>query len=436
MIFKTSKKFEKAKNLVRENNLLLAQKIFEELIKEEPSSEILNDAGVIYYLLDDWDRALELFDNAKNFPNPCIFSSLNKYYLEKAKKIKENTDLKLIPKNYKGSLDNVSCPKISVIVRTYNRMDLLKDALNSIKQQTFNDFETIIINDGGDKRAKEIAETINPPRLRYFYAPHGGPSTALNRGLEMARGKYIAFLDDDDLFYPTHLEKLSKVLDQNKDISLVYPDVIISEWEGKKCVSKRKQKIPDFNKELLIRTNIIPSVLVVVRSKCFLKTGKFIKIFQGSEDWEMWLRLSKFYNFYHLPEITAEIREFRNKERVTEKELSKKFFWDNLILFLHKGITLFSFPYNPKLEKDFETLKQELTKIINDYPELFNKIDLRKIYFIKNIYAFFYDQARWFIRQGKMNYAKIFLKTSLRFTKFEPKIYMKMLSVYLKKFEK
>jgi glycosyltransferase involved in cell wall biosynthesis len=124
-------------------------------------------------------------------------------------------------------------PKISVIVPTYNRSELLPRAINSILNQTFKDFELIIVDDGSTDNTKKIIEKYseNDSRIKYIYQENsGGPPRPKNTGIKIAKGNYIAFLDSDDEWLPSKLEEQIKKYienDKNHNIGLVGCGAII-----------------------------------------------------------------------------------------------------------------------------------------------------------------------------------------------------------------
>jgi glycosyltransferase involved in cell wall biosynthesis len=111
-----------------------------------------------------------------------------------------------------------STPRLSVIIPTYNRAALLRRALNSVLRQTFSDYEIIIVDDGStDCTSAEVAQisagrSASGQRIRYFFQKNQGKSVALNHGLSAAKGEWIAFLDDDDIWLPTKLEEQFRAL--------------------------------------------------------------------------------------------------------------------------------------------------------------------------------------------------------------------------------
>jgi glycosyltransferase involved in cell wall biosynthesis len=117
-------------------------------------------------------------------------------------------------------------PAISVIIPTCNRSRLVKEAIDSVLRQTFNDFEVIVVDDGSTDDTRLVIEDISDPRVRYYYRENGGQSIARNMGLAKATGRYVAFLDADDLWPPHYLETVVTRLAVNKEYGAAYTRVI------------------------------------------------------------------------------------------------------------------------------------------------------------------------------------------------------------------
>ncbi|MCJ8280869.1 MAG: glycosyltransferase family 2 protein, partial [Rivularia sp. ALOHA_DT_140] len=113
-------------------------------------------------------------------------------------------------------------PKVSVIIPAYNAMGFLPETLESVLQQTFTDFEILIINDGSSDDIVEWASKISDSRVRLITQINQGVSAARNTGIRNSQGEYIAFLDADDLWEPTKLEKQVNCLKANPGVGLVY----------------------------------------------------------------------------------------------------------------------------------------------------------------------------------------------------------------------
>ncbi|NET72529.1 MAG: glycosyltransferase family 2 protein, partial [Sphaerospermopsis sp. SIO1G2] len=113
-------------------------------------------------------------------------------------------------------------PKVSVCIPTYNRANLLPYAVNSVLNQTYQDFELIICDDGSTDNTAEIVSEWNDPRIRYLRQPvNGGRSRNMRSGFEAATGDYFIKFDDDDAITPEFLEKTVQVLDTESSVDFV-----------------------------------------------------------------------------------------------------------------------------------------------------------------------------------------------------------------------
>jgi glycosyltransferase involved in cell wall biosynthesis len=183
-------------------------------------------------------------------------------------------------------------PKVSVIIPTYNRLPMLKEAIHSVLNQNFEDFELIVVDDGStDGTAEEIRKYGGRVKL-LLHSENRGVSVARNRGILHARGKYIAFLDSDDLWVKEKLKIQVAFLDENPHFPFCYTDEI---WirRGKRVnpmVKHAKYSGWIFEKCLPLCT-ISPSS-AVMRKTLFPKVGLFDEALPVCEDYDFWLRIS------------------------------------------------------------------------------------------------------------------------------------------------
>jgi glycosyltransferase involved in cell wall biosynthesis len=117
----------------------------------------------------------------------------------------------------------VTTPRVSVLIPTYNRAALLREALDSVFAQTFQDFEIIVVDDGSTDDTREVVGSYGPD-VQYLFIDHGGPARARNAGMQAARGEYLCYLDSDDLYYPHKLALQVDHLDRHPDSVMVYTD--------------------------------------------------------------------------------------------------------------------------------------------------------------------------------------------------------------------
>jgi glycosyltransferase involved in cell wall biosynthesis len=218
-------------------------------------------------------------------------------------------------------------PMVSVIVPTQNRPEMLKRAIESICSQTYPNFEIIVINDGGE----DVEGTIRRFNIRnnIRYIRHELPrerSAARNSGLLAARGKYIAYLDDDDRFYPDHLRILVNFLETNK-VKVAYTDACRANEDlenGTYVVKSRQLQFSNnFDPDKILIENLFPNLCIMHKKSCIDEAGMFDEALETHEDWEMWIRLSRLYCFHHIPVVTAEYSFRNDKTNTTSRRLAE-----------------------------------------------------------------------------------------------------------------
>ena len=204
-------------------------------------------------------------------------------------------------------------PLISVIIRTKNRPQPLREALSSVITQTYSNMEVIVVNDGGCDVSAIIEEFSSyvPISCRVLETSTGR-SAAANIGVSMAQGKYINFLDDDDLFYATHVEKLALYLEATGE-HFAYSDCHRARysWDGKRHVVTTDKKLflgLAFDRDRLYLSNFIPIMTAMFSRELWEKAGGFDESLSYYEDWDLWLRMVEFAVPQHLPGVTAEYR--------------------------------------------------------------------------------------------------------------------------------
>jgi len=202
-------------------------------------------------------------------------------------------------------------PMVSVIVPTYNRPALLVKALKSILNQTYQNFEIIVVNDAGQDVESVVRSLEAKQNIVYLtHDTNNGLAAARNTGIRAARGKYIAYLDDDDIYLPDHLEKLYTVL-ESTDYKVAYTDAYRAHQKkvnGKYVVTERT--IPysfDVDHDRLLVCNLVPALCVMHEKSCLDEVGYFDESLPTHEDWDLWIRMSKKFKFFHIKKVTAEV---------------------------------------------------------------------------------------------------------------------------------
>ena len=238
-------------------------------------------------------------------------------------------------------------PKVSVIIPTHNRVSLLERAIQSILSQTFYDFELIIINDASTDSTQEMIKEIDHPRIHLInHSKNRGASAARNAGITASKGKYIAFLDDDDEWLPEKLAKQVQIFENLSDkTGLIYSGFhFISQRTGAILKTVSPQQKGDLYKTLL-RRNLISTVTSLIKKDCFRIAGTFDQSLPSCQDWDLWIRISKHFHLDFVPDPLAKV--YLHGEQISVNIQSRIQARDKLIQKYHSELikypTIFSF---------------------------------------------------------------------------------------------
>ncbi len=207
--------------------------------------------------------------------------------------------------------DKKDDPLVSVLVPTYNRQSYLPVALGSVVSQNYRNLEIFVIRDGGED-VSDIVESFSDPRIIFISRQENrGKAFSLNEALRQAAGKYIAYLDDDDLFYPHHIETLVGALEKKTDCRAAYSDLYrvccrVESNGSRKVLSKIVDISRDFDRFLMLYFNHVLHVSLMHHRDLLEKTGPYNENLNVLIDWDLTRRLVFFTDFYHVPEITGE----------------------------------------------------------------------------------------------------------------------------------
>jgi glycosyltransferase involved in cell wall biosynthesis len=227
-------------------------------------------------------------------------------------------------------------PQISIITPTLNRAKLLPDAIRSVLKQTFKDWEHIIIDDGSKDNTEDVVRKFTDHRIIYVNRfKQRGISATRNLGIRLASGKYIAFLDSDDLLPPDSLAKRIRYLERHPGTALVYGRMkTLKSAEYKKkiqtmakaaagsqvktydyydsCMQKSRSHKERFNLLLDADFSFIRTGSVMVRTTALEQTDGFDENFIVAEDYDLWLRITRQNDFHFLNDILLIYRRFED----------------------------------------------------------------------------------------------------------------------------
>ena len=193
-----------------------------------------------------------------------------------------------------------SMAKVSVIIPTYNRLPMVKEAVDSVLAQNFEDVELIVVDDGSTDGTAEEIERYGG-RVKLLQIPQNrGVSVARNRGILQARGKYIAFLDSDDLWVKGKLRTQVAFMEDNPQYPLCYTDEI---WirRGKRVNPRlRHAKYSGWIFEKCLPLCIISPSSALIKRTLFSKVGLFDEVLPVCEDYDLWLRITARYPVFFI----------------------------------------------------------------------------------------------------------------------------------------
>ena len=203
--------------------------------------------------------------------------------------------------------------KVSVIIPTYNRETTIARAIRSVIDQTWPNFEIIVVDDCSTDHTREIVEGIGDDRIRYIYLEqNGGASRARNTGIRHAECEYIAFLDSDDEWLPEKLEKqMHEMLRMPEQVGVVYCRMWARQ-EGRDPIvcpplSMGRERLAGNLLAELVEDNLIGTPAILARKKCLEQVGGFDERLRCLEDWDMVCRIAEQWEIGFVDEVLAEV---------------------------------------------------------------------------------------------------------------------------------
>lgn len=205
---------------------------------------------------------------------------------------------------------------VSVVIPTYNRATVLPRALNSVLEQSYEDLEVIVVDDNSSDHTPRVVGSCSDTRLEYIrHDTNRGANAARNRGIRASTGDYIAFLDDDDMWFENKIERqLEQFYSLESSFGLIYTGRQIR--NGETIVEEYSPTKRGDIFHSLLRRNVIPSETPLIKAECFENIGLFDTNFESCQDWDMWLRIAQSYKVSFVPEVLA-VSFLGNDDRIS-----------------------------------------------------------------------------------------------------------------------
>lgn len=290
-------------------------------------------------------------------------------------------------------------PLISVVIPVYNGNNYLREAIDSVLEQTYKNIEVIVIDDGSIDDTWSIIQSYGS-KVRAIRQENHGVGGALNAGIKISNGDYIAWLSHDDLFLPTKLEQQIDFLMRNNQFAACYTDFYQINASGKIL---QKFESPWYPKEQAIwfffRQMYIHGSTMLINRRCFDKVGLFSEELRYTQDAEMWIRITRYFSIGRVPKALAKQRIHPTQDgNNTEKSQAEiKIMYKRIFInLLADGL----FPKNVKFENKnrkmayayewlgdsmlpyyrmYEFANELYAESISIWPSLINKARIKKI---------------------------------------------------------
>jgi glycosyltransferase involved in cell wall biosynthesis len=202
-------------------------------------------------------------------------------------------------------------PRVSVVITTYNEEAFIGDALESMLEQTFSDFEIVVIDDGSEDSTREIlAAYEDSDRIRIFYSEHVGRSSALNTAIDEARGDYIAVVDPDDISAENRLENQAAYLDDHPDVGIVGSAYIAKNQIRSESYIREYPSDDAVIRRAMAKYIPIPHSSMMARREALIQAGLYDGTRRAIVDLDLMIRVATDWKLANLPEplITRSIR--------------------------------------------------------------------------------------------------------------------------------
>lgn len=223
----------------------------------------------------------------------------------------------------------------SIVLPTYNRAYLIKDTIQSVMNQSYTNWELLVVDDGSTDNTKEVVSSFTDPRIRYIYQENAERSVGRNNGVRQAKGEWICFLDSDDYFLPDHLKAFNDFIEANHPGPSFLLTGGLEERDGemiKKPLYDQKSGVhPAY---FIFQNTLVTPISVCIHKSCF-DTHQFLEKYKKAywEDTHLWVRMALSFPLHQLPQYTNVLAE--HKGRSVNSRLSMLRVNDHIAMIKH-----------------------------------------------------------------------------------------------------
>ncbi len=217
-------------------------------------------------------------------------------------------------------------PKVSIVIPVFNGSDFLSEAIDSALNQTYQNKEVLVINDGSsDGGLTNKIATSYGDKVRYFEKKNGGVGSALNLAIKNMTGDYFSWLSHDDLYYENKIESQIQFIDKNSQASqvILYGDYSVFSGHADDLVDKRLPHVlPENFRYFLTVKNVLHGCTLLVPKEAFDRVGCFNEELRTTQDYDLWFKFAKNYAFIHMPNLLVKARQHPNQGSIQMGELA------------------------------------------------------------------------------------------------------------------
>ena len=214
-------------------------------------------------------------------------------------------------------------PEVSVVIPVYNREEYIGECLQSVFDQTLDDWDMWVVDDGSTDHTLEVVHSFDRAKVHVLQVEHGRQARARNAAISHIDSEFVAFLDSDDVWLPDKLERQLPLFAGRPNIGLVCSDNYRFDANGRHSLTTFQFKTPHRGqvlRELCLGPNFVVTSTVVARRECFSEVGLFDPSMTPSEDYHMWLRIAAQYDIDYIPDVLVGYR-FHPAQSLKEDEM-------------------------------------------------------------------------------------------------------------------
>lgn len=313
--------------------------------------------------------------------------------------------------------------KVSVLLSVYNGQNHLKQCIESVLNQSYQEFEFIIIDDNSNDNSAQIIKSYQDDRIFFVQNDENiGLTKSLNKALSLAKGKYIARIDHDDIYLKNKLQKQIDFVTKNPQCKILFTDVIKIDEFGNELPCYSRIKTPE---DIYYHMHFINPVIhptVMIEKSVIISVGGYDEDFKFAQDYELWSRLLYQYKFFKLNEPLLKYRV--NSKQISKNYLEKQKYYaekvfikmmnsigieeiNEKVLYFHK----FAYEFNNKINFDHIQCYRSISKaVFKNIPLFLDKQRLKKIYYKNLVYYII-------VFLSKIEFLKSFFKYVIKFFK-------------------